>query len=109
MCLELAEQCRQCAHSEFFNYDYRCSKYHDSLCIKVYDFCNGEYFIHKEHGLSLYALKSWINNLSSEELKLPLVVEEDNKLFIPLAAIKTYNDLHHEYWRLYMKRDDKNE
>jgi hypothetical protein len=109
MCTELPKQCKKCAHSEFFDYDYRCARYHNALCIKVYDFCDGRNFIHNENGMSLYLIKNWINHLSSEELNLPLIVEADNQTFIPLIAVKDYNDSYLNHWRFHVKRDDKNE
>ena len=109
MSIGLSKQCQKCANKQFFDNDYRCARYHDSLCINVYQFCNGQYFMHIDDGMSLYAMKSWINRLSSEELELPLVFDAQNTTFIPFSYIRHYNRLHKDHWRFYAKRDEKND
>ena len=109
MSIELSDQCQQCANKQFFDNEYRCARYHDSLCTNVYRFCNGEYFLHIDDGISLYAMKSWINRLSSEELELSLVFNIQNDTLIPLVCTKSYNRLRKEHWRFFAKRDEKND
>lgn len=109
MSIGLSKQCQKCANKQFFDNDYRCARYHDSLCINVYQFCNGQYFMHIDNGVSLYALKSWINRLSSEELELPLVFDAQNTTFTPFSCIRDYNRLYKDHWRFYSKRDEKND
>lgn len=109
MYTKLSDKCQKCANKQFFNDNYRCARYHDSLCTEVYQFCNGKYFLHINNGISLYAMKSWLNRLSHEELELPLVFDVYHNTFIPLACLKCSNTLYKEHWRFYTKRDDKNE
>lgn len=109
MSTELSNQCQQCANKQFFDNDYRCARYHDSLCTNVYQFCNGEYFLHIDDGISLYAMRSWINRLSSEELELPLIFNMQNETWIPLACSRCYNRLYKDHWRFYAKRDEKDD
>lgn len=109
MSIELSDQCRQCANKQFFDNDYRCARYHDSLCVNVYQFCNGKYFLHINDGTSLYAVKSWVNRLSSEEMELPLVVGIHNDTLIPFSCPRCYNRLYKDHWRLYTKRDEKDD
>ena len=105
----LYKQCEKCANKQFFDNDFRCARYHDSLCSEVYRFCQGEYFLHIDDGMSLYAMKSWINRLSQEELELPLLFDSQGNTLIPLDCVRCYNTLYYEHWRFYTKRDDKNE
>lgn len=109
MYTELSKQCQKCANKQFFDNDYRCVRYRDSLCTKVYPFCNGKYFLHIDDGISLYAMKSWVNRLSAEELELPLVFNFQHNTLIPFACVKSYNRFRKEHWRFFAKRDDKND
>lgn len=83
--------CKKCSH--FVNYDGvdRCTRFHDSVCENIKYICDGEYFICKDEGVSLYALRSWLNRLSKEELGLPLVFEDmgTHRLLLPLLVIRT--------------------
>lgn len=109
MFIELSNQCQQCANKQFFDNDYRCARYHDSLCKSVYKFCNGKYFLHINDGISLYAMKSWLNRLSSEELELPLLFSVRNHTLVPFSCTMCYNRLYKNHWRFHAKRDEKND
>lgn len=106
---KIPEQCKQCANSRFFNHEYRCARYHDAVCSRMYDFCSGSLFLNKGDNMSLYAAKSWLECLSSNELQLPLVFDVRNQTFIPLMVVKTYNSLYGDHWRFYIKKGDRHE
>lgn len=100
---QLSEQCKACANKQFINDDYKCTRYNQSLCKRVYTFCQGKYYININDGISLYTLKAWINNLSKEELELPLVFEFEHEILIPKLIVRTYSD-NKDHWRFYATR-----
>lgn len=100
---QLPEQCKTCANKQFINRDYKCTRYNQSLCKRVHAFCQGKYYININDGISLYALRAWVNNLSKEELELPLVFEFEHEVLIPKLIVRTYSD-NKDHWRFYATR-----
>lgn len=92
-----------CANKQPTNDDCRCTRYNQSLCKRVHSFCQGEYYMDISDGISLYSLKTWVNNLSKEELKLPLVFEFEDEILIPKFIVRTYSD-NKDHWRFYATR-----
>ena len=100
---QLPEQCKTCANKQVFSGDYRCVRYNQSLCERVHTFCQGKYYMNIDEGVSLFALKAWVNNLSKEELELPLIFSYENQILIPSTVIRTYRD-NKDHWRFYATR-----
>lgn len=89
--------CKNCANRTLD----RCARYHQSLCSKVYKFCQGDLFLDKKDGISLYAMKYWIESLSPDEMKLPLLFEVNNDKILPLCVLKSYSSKENEHWCFY--------
>ena len=102
-------KCKKCSH--FVNHDGidRCTRFHGSLCRYAYKFCEGDLFMDKMKGVSLYALRDWLNRLNDEEMQLPLLFEQDGDLLVPLLVmrvIKGSDDNWIFYSRLMREEED---
>lgn len=82
--------CKYCSNKQNYDGEDRCARYHDSLCKNVYRFCNGHFFLHINDGISLFAMKSWLNRLTNEEMEMPLLFEY-NAILAPLVVLKSYS------------------
>lgn len=100
---QLPEICKTCANNQFSNNDYRCARYNQSLCKRVHTFCQGKYYMNIDDGLSLFALRAWLNNLSKEELELPLVCCHKEEVLTPMMVVRTYSN-NKDHWRFYVTR-----
>lgn len=100
---QLPKKCKTCANKQLMNNDFRCARYNQSLCERVHAFCQGKYYMSIDDGVSLFALKAWVNNLSREELELPLVFDFEDEILIPKLMVRAYSD-NKDHWRFYATR-----
>ena len=99
------KSCKGCSHRQNYDGLDRCTRYHNSKCESVYGFCNGDYFMDKDDGVSLYAMRDWLNRLSREELELPLIFYCSGKGFlVPFYVMRTIHDGKDE-WVFYAKEE----
>ena len=103
----IPQKCQTCSNKQYLYDDYRCARYHLSLCDRMYSFCQGKYYINVDDGISLYALKAWLETLSKEELELPLIFDYNHQELIPLFVIRTYKN-GKDHWRFHTKNDKDN-
>ena len=103
----MKNKCNTCSHWQNYDGEDRCSYYHDSLCDRVQAYCNGEHYLSMDDGISLYALRSWLNRLNKEELELPLIFEDmsTHKLLLPFVVVRTIGK-DFDKWVFHSKGDD---
>lgn len=95
--------CDTCANKQNYDGVDRCSRYHSSLCKYVYQNCKADFYMDINDGVSLYAMRDWLNRLTAEELQLPLLFEESNQKMLPLAVLRVI-DKNGDHWCFYAKK-----
>lgn len=90
-------KCQKCSNRQNYDGTDRCARYHDSKCTEVIKYCKGKHFLNINKGISLYAMKNWLNRLTKEEMELPLTFQIQNTEATPKIVIRTYNK-HGDHW-----------
>ncbi len=97
-------QCKTCSHMQVWDNetDQKCSYYHNVLCEVCNSYCKGTHYMNVDDGLSVFALRSWLNRLTKEEMERPIIVVGDFMNMIPIKMMR-YVEHGVEMWALCCK------